>query len=106
MVVLTPAEELGLSGLHLDARLRQAFHAIPHDQVLAIARQMHDEAARQHLLYLRDGQPEVVHIMLRPIGVMPDQLSYLNFVSLTILNALKRLPDLYLHDFAIRKIAP
>lgn len=106
MVVLTPAEELGLSGLHLDARLRQAFQAIPHEQVLAIARQMHDEAARQHLLYLRDGQAEVVHIMLRPIGVMPDQLSYLNFVSLTILNALKRLPDLYLHDFAIRKIAP
>ena len=44
--------------------------------------------------------------MLRPIGVMPDQLAYLHFVSLTILNALKRLPDLYLQDFNVRKIVP
>ncbi len=35
---------------------------------------------------------------------MPDQRSYIHFVSLTILNALKRLPELYLQDFAVREV--
>ena len=104
MVVLTPAEELGLSGLHLDGRVRKAFYAMSNETIVELSRQMHDESRRRHLLYLREGEPEVIHIMLRPIAVMPDQLAYLNFVSLTILNALKRLPDLYLQDFAVRSI--
>jgi hypothetical protein len=106
MVVLTPAEELGLSGLHLDTRLRKAFYAMPPETIKDLSRRMHEGAARRHLVYLREDQPEVIHIMLRPIGVMPDQLAYLNFVSLSILNALKRLPDLYLQDFAVRRIVP
>ena len=56
------------------------------------------EARRRRLIYFRDGKPESIRVMLRPIGVMPEQLAYLNFVSITILNALKRLPDLYLED--------
>ncbi|HEX3725403.1 MAG TPA: hypothetical protein VHV08_04140, partial [Pirellulales bacterium] len=106
MVVLTPAEELGLSGLHLDGRVRKAFYALSSEAVIDLSRRMHDEARARHLIYLRGGEPEVIHIMLRPIGVMPDQLSYLTVVSLTILNALKRLPDLYLQDFAVRQIVP
>jgi hypothetical protein len=106
MVVLTPAEELGLSGLHLDGRVRKAFYAMPPETIVDLSRRMTEQAGKQHLLYLREGQPEVIHIMLRPIAVMPDQLAYLNFVSLTILNALKRLPDLYLQDFAVRQIVP
>ena len=103
MVVLTPAEELGLSGLHLDSRVRKAFYAMSSETILDLSRRMNEEAGKRHLLYLREGEAEVIHIMLRPIGVMPDQLAYLNFVSLTILNALKRLPDLYLQDFAVRQ---
>jgi hypothetical protein len=106
MVVLTPAEELGLSGLHLDARVRQAFYAMPPQTILDLSARMTEEAGKRHLLYLREGEPEVIHIMLRPIAVMPDQLAYLNFVSLTILNALKRIPDMYLQDFAVRQIVP
>ncbi len=106
MVVLTPAEELGLSGLHLDGRVRKAFYAMSAETIIELAREVKVEAARRHLLYLRDGQEEVIPIMLRPIAVMPDQLAYLNFVTLTILNALKRLPDLYLQDFAVRQIVP
>ena len=106
MVVLTPAEELGLSGLHLDGRVRKAFYAMPAETIIELSRQMTQEAGKRHLLYLREGEPEVIHIMLRPIGVMPDQLAYLNFVSLTILNSLKRLPELYLQDFAVREIVP
>ena len=32
MVVLTPAEELGLSGLSLDSRVRKLFYALPPQQ--------------------------------------------------------------------------
>jgi hypothetical protein len=53
---------------------------------------------------VRDGQVETIRVMLRPMGVMPDQLAYLHFVSLTLLNALKRLPDLYIQDFAVREV--
>jgi hypothetical protein len=35
---------------------------------------------------------------------LPDQRSYIHFVSLTIQNALKRLPELYMQDFAVREI--
>ena len=77
MVVLTPAEELGLSGLHLDARVRQAFYAMSSETILELSAKMTEEAGRRHLLYLREGEPEVIHIMLRPIAVMPDQLAYL-----------------------------
>jgi hypothetical protein len=37
---------------------------------------------------------------------MPDQLAYLHFVSLTLINALKRLPDLYIQDFDVRRTVP
>jgi hypothetical protein len=106
MVVLTPAEELGLSGLHLDGRVRKAFYAMPSETIVELSQRMIEESRKRRLVYLRDGRPEVIHVMLRPIAVMPDQLTYLNFVSLTILNALKRLPDLYLQDFAVREIVP
>ncbi len=106
MVVLTPAEEQGLSGLQLDGRVRKAFYAMSPEAIVELSRRMTEQSAARHLLYLRDGQPEVIRIMLRPIAVMPDQLAYLNFVSLSILNALKRLPDLYLQDFAVREIVP
>jgi hypothetical protein len=106
MVVLTPAEELGLSGLHLDGRVRKAFYAMSPETLIELSRNMTEESAKRHLFYLREGETEVIRIMLRPIAVMPDQLAYLNFVSLTILNALKRLPDLYLQDFTVREIVP
>ncbi len=45
-------------------------------------------------------------MLLRPHAVMPDQMAYLHFVSLTLLNALKRLPEMYLADAEIRRIVP
>jgi len=104
--MLTPAEELGLSGLSLDSRLRKVFYALTPETIRDLTRRMSEEAARQSLVYLRDGQEEPVRIMLRPTGVMPDQLAYLHYVSLTILNALKRMPDMYIQDPAVRKIVP
>ena len=69
------------------------------------------ESFRHHLIYLRDGEPDAVRVLPCPITVLPDQLTYIHYVSQTILGALKRLPELYFQDFAIRhqlnlRIAP
>lgn len=104
MVMLTPAEESGLSGLSLDSRVRMAFHAIPEPVIVELSRRVHEEGGRRHLIYLRDGQTEVVPVLIRPTAILPEQQAYIHFVTLTILNALKRLPDLYIQDFAIREL--
>jgi hypothetical protein len=58
------------------------------------------------MIYERDGQVETIRVLLRPSAVMPDQASYLHFVSLTLLNALKRLPEMYLADAEVQRIIP
>ena len=55
--MLTPAEEMGLSGLSLATRVRKAFYQIPEADLLALIDRVRDEAVRRHLIYLRDGQP-------------------------------------------------
>ncbi|HEX4148961.1 MAG TPA: hypothetical protein VHY20_08235, partial [Pirellulales bacterium] len=67
---------------------------------------MNREAFGRRLVYYRGGQPEPIRVMARPLGVMSEQLSYLNFVSLSILGALKRLPQLYLDDAEVRRVVP
>ena len=42
--------------------------------------------------------------MLRPLLVMPEQLSYVHHVCLQLTEALKRLPTLYLEDERVREI--
>jgi hypothetical protein len=41
--------------------------------------------------------------MPMPVTVLPDQLAYIHYVSQTINNALKRLPDLYFQDAGVRE---
>ncbi len=102
--MLTPAEELGLSGLSLAGSVRKAFQQIPEQTLVRLMRDIHDQARRQHLIYLRDGDPEAVRVLPCPITVLPDQLAYIHYVSQTILGALKRLPELYIQDFAVREV--
>src|SRR5215472_13664885 len=102
--MLTPAEELGLSGLALASRVRKAFYKIPEEQVVTLIQRIREEAVRRELLYLREGEEDAIRVLPCPITVLPDQLAYIHFVSLTILNALKRLPDLYMQDFAVREV--
>src|SRR4051794_25246693 len=106
MVMLSPAEELGLSGLGLDSRLRQVLYGLGADLTRELAARLQQAALDRGLLYLRDGRPEPVPIMLRPFAVLPEQLAYVHSVSLTLLSALKRLPDLYLADPEVRRIVP
>src|SRR4051812_28034024 len=102
--MLTPAEELGLSGLSLASRVRKAFHQLPEATIVELMGRLREEAFSRHLIYLRDGTPEAVHLLPTPVTVLPDQLAYIHFVSLTLQNALKRLPELYMQDFAVRDL--
>jgi hypothetical protein len=102
--MLTPAEEMGLSGLGLASRVRKAFYQIPEAEVRALLRRIREESVRRELVYLRDGEKDAISVLPCPVTVLPDQLAYIHFVSLTILNALKRLPDLYMQDFAVRDV--
>jgi hypothetical protein len=96
--MLTPAEELGLAGLGLASRVRKAFYQIPPAELAGLLRRLDEEASRRNLIYLRDGREEPVRVLPCPLTVLPDQLAYCHAVSLTLLDALKRFPDLYLDD--------
>jgi hypothetical protein len=102
--MLTPAEELGLGGLGLASRVRKAFYRIPEADVVELMRRIREESTRRHLIYLRDGELDTIHVLPCPVTVLPDQIAYVHFVTLTIQNALKRLPELYLNDPAVREI--
>jgi hypothetical protein len=102
--VLTPAEELGLSGLGVASRVNKAFAAISDSTLVDLIEILREEAVRRQLVYLRDGEPEPIRILPRPLTVLPDQLAYIHSVSLTIINALKRLPELYLSDARVRNL--
>jgi hypothetical protein len=102
--MLTLVEELGLSGLSLEGRVRKAFYQLPETAVAALINRIREESFRRHLVYLRDGVPDPVRVLPCPVTALPEQLAYIHFVALTLLNALKRLPELYMQDFAVREV--
>ncbi len=101
--MLTLAEEIGLGGYHLASRVRKAFRRLPQADQASLIATVNQEAGRRHLVYLRDGQQDVIVVFPWPVAALPDQISYIHFVSLTVQNALKRLPELYFQDFAVRE---
>jgi hypothetical protein len=102
--MLTPAEELGLSGLSLASRVRKAFYNIPEAELLKLLERVREESHRRHLFYLRDGHQDIIPVFACPMTCLPDQVSYIHFVTQTIHNALKRLVDLYQQDAAVREV--
>ncbi|MGB8644691.1 MAG: hypothetical protein WCF84_05605 [Anaerolineae bacterium] len=103
---ITTADLYGLRGVSLDSDIRRIFASLSPERVRQVAQAVHAEAARREMVYMRDGQLEVINIMLRPVGVFAEQLNYFHYVSLTLLGALKRMPELYLKDFKIREVVP
>jgi carboxypeptidase Taq len=104
--VLTPAEQLGLAGSVLDARVRQAVNAIPDTTLVHVARRLAEDARANDVVYTHEGTTETVRIMLRPLLVMPEQLGYLHQVCTRIMNALARFPELYARDPDVRRALP
>jgi carboxypeptidase Taq len=104
--VLTPAEQLGLAGAALDARVRQAAHYIPDSTRQHVARRLAEDARANDVVYAHDGVLDTVRVMLRPLLVMPEQLGYLHHVCARIMSALARFPELYARDADIRAALP
>jgi carboxypeptidase Taq len=104
--VLTPAEQLGLAGAALDARVRQAVNFIPDSTLVHVARRLEEDARANDVIYTHEGTVETVRVMLRPLLVMPEQLGYLHHVCTRILSALARFPELYARDADVRRALP
>src|SRR5215212_6243820 len=102
--MLTPVEEIGLSGQRLATRVQDAIDHIPTEEMIALIRSIRSEAAERHLVYQRDGVDEVIRLLPCPITLRPDQLGYTHYVSQTLLNCMKRLPDLYFSVPEVREI--
>jgi hypothetical protein len=102
--MLTPAEEHGLAGLALASRVQHALYRLTPTELAGIIERLRAGAVADHVVYLREGDVEPIRILPAPITILPDQLAYLHHVTLTIQNALRRLPSLYLQDFTVREI--
>jgi hypothetical protein len=101
--MLTPAEEQGLSGLALASRVHRALERVGDTHIARLIDQLHQEAKARHLIYLHDGAMEAIRVLPCPITILPEQLAYIRHVTLTIEQALKRLPELYLNDDRVRE---
>jgi len=100
----TPAEEIGLMGMRLATRVQHAFDRIPHAEVIDLMHAIRREANDRHLAYQRDGVTEIIRLLPCPLILRPDQLGYTHYISETILNCIKRLPDLYFQVPEVRDI--
>ena len=95
-----------MRGVSLDSYLRQLFASLSPERVRALHQAIRDESEKRELVYMRDGQTEIINVMLRPLGIFSEQLNYFHYVAQTLLGAQKRMPELYLKDFKIRDVVP
>ena len=100
----TPAEEVGLMGLRLATRVQHALDRIPPDEMVELMRGIRRTATDRHLAYQRHGVTETIRLLPCPLTLRPDQLGYTHYVSETVLNCIKRLPDLYFAVPEVREI--
>lgn len=102
--MLTPAEEVGLAGQRLTQRVQRALDGISQPEMARLLRSIHDLATERHLAYQREGVTETIRLFSRPITLRQDQLGYIHYVTHTLLNAVKRMVDLYFGDLDVRNI--
>jgi len=91
----SPAEEIGLMGMRLATRVQNAFDRIPEAALIDLMHAIRRAADERHVAYQRDGVTEIIRLLPVPLILRPDQLGYTHYVSQTIMNCIKRLPDLY-----------
>ena len=73
--MLTPAEEIGLSGMNLAARVRQAFFTLDQSTLARLLERVREESTRRHVVYMREGASETIRLLPCPVTAMPDQMS-------------------------------
>jgi hypothetical protein len=87
--------------------LHDLFLRMPKEEICQVARDVQHECIKQGLSYIDEsGIQGVIPLMLRPRIIDPIQRSYFHYVCLQIVDALKRLPALYLADPRVRRLLP
>jgi hypothetical protein len=102
--VHSPAEEVGLMGQRLATRVQTALDRVPPAELVDLMRAIRRMATERHLAYQRDGVTETVQLLPCPLTMRNDQLAYTHYVSQTILECTKRLPDMYFEVPEVRDI--
>ncbi|MDF2773963.1 MAG: hypothetical protein K0S86_3460 [Geminicoccaceae bacterium] len=100
----TPAEEVGLMGLRLATRVQHALDRIPAERMVELIHAIRRTATERHVSYQRHGVTETIRVLPCPLTLRADQLGYTHYVSETILNCIKRLPDLYFEVPEVREV--
>jgi len=90
--------------LALASRVQHALYDLGPDRLIQMIEGLREEAIARHMVYFRDGEIEPIRVLPVPLTVLPDQVAYVHHVTLTVQNALKRLPRLYLDDPDVRQI--
>ena len=62
--MLTPAEELGLSGQALASRVHHALYRLGQDRLVHLVDELRTEALTRHLVYFRSGEIEPVYTIV------------------------------------------
>ncbi len=91
-------------GLRLATRVQHALDRIPADQLVELMHAIRRVATDRHLAYQRDGITETIRLLPCPLTLRPDQLGYTHYISATVLNCIKRLPDAYFEVPQVRDI--
>lgn len=100
----SPVTELGQAGARLAERVRKTFAEMPRAEVAGLIAALGDAALARRVVYVRDDVVEPIRVFPRPLTALPEQLSYARYASFSLAYALKRLPQLYLRDPAVRAI--
>ena len=100
----SPAEHVGLMGQRLANRVQHALDRIPAGQMVELLRAIRRTATARHLAYQRGGVTETVRLLPCPLTLRPEQLGYTHYISQTVLNCIRRLPDLYFQVAQVREI--
>ena len=91
-------------GQRLATRVQAALDRVPPDELVELMRAIRQMATDRHLSYQRDGVTETIQLLPCPITMRSDQLGYTHYVSQTILECTKRLPDMYFEVPEVREI--
>ena len=82
--MLTPAEELGLSGSALASRVQRALRCLSEPVLAGLIDRLREGALERHLVYLPRRRLDPVRILPCPVTVLPEQLAYIHHVTLGI----------------------
>jgi len=97
----SPAADLGAAATLVADRVGAAMSRLDGPALAVLAAELHADAAARRIQYLRDGIAETIRVLPRPLVALHEQLSYARYATFTVQYALKRLPQMYLHDPAV-----